>query len=182
MPYGARINFSLLLILLDNSSLYALFRIVDLTVKTLGRVHQSSRQPRAGPCSQANRRRALLWRQVLASWASLLCCDAVTSLSLHPASDLGLVTSICELCHYYCLLSLIELCIMHAQYLALVNFNLILKFPPTSNSPCSQPRIPGDLLPDMTRLRSLHIQPWSCVKHNLLHSREARRLKQRKRI
>ena len=34
----------------------------------------------------------------------------------------------------------------------------------------------------MTRLRSLHIQPWSCVKHNLLHSREARRLNQRKRI
>ena len=70
-----------------------------MTVKTLGRVHQSSRQPGPGPCSQANRRRALLWRQVLASWASLLCCDAVTSLSLHPASDLGLVTSICELCH-----------------------------------------------------------------------------------
>ena len=63
-----------------------------MTVKTLGRVHQSSRQPRLGPCSQAqdNRRRSLLWRQVLGRWSSLLCCDAVTNLTLDPASDLGL--------------------------------------------------------------------------------------------
>ena len=70
-----------------------------MTVKTLTHLHQDNRQPsRLGPCSQAqdNRRRSLLWRQVLGRWSSLLCCDAVTSLTLDPASDLGLVTSICE--------------------------------------------------------------------------------------
>ena len=68
-----------------------------MTVKTLTHLHQDNRQPSwLGPCSQDSRRRSLLWRQVLASWASLLCCDAVTSLTLDPASDLGLVTSICE--------------------------------------------------------------------------------------
>ena len=109
-------------------------RIVELTVKTLTRLHQDSRHGArisssisSSSSSLEIRRKSMLWRQVVARWSSLLCCDAVTSLKLDPAADLGLVTSVC------------------------------------------------DLLPDMTRLHSLNIQPWSCVKHNLLHSHEARK-------
>ena len=70
--------------------------IVTMILDTLSQLHSPHMISMMVPSSQVDRRKKMVWKQVVNRWSSVLCVDTVVSITPRPETDLGLIMSLCH--------------------------------------------------------------------------------------